>query len=164
MRTAIITGMFDPFTRGHEDLVRRAAALFDRVVILVSRNAEKQALLPEEVRMEAIRACFAGENVEVVPLEGLLADFVQRYESPVLVRGARSGVDFAYEAQLCAINLELGHVDTVVLPASGALSHISSTYARELIRYGKPLEGALPAPAAEIIGRHLNEKNTHSAD
>lgn len=159
MKTAIITGMFDPFTRGHEDLVRRAVALFDRVVILVSRNAEKKALLPEEVRMEAIRACFAGESVEVVLLEGLLADFVQRYTSPVLVRGARSGVDFTYEAQLCAINLELGKVDTVVLPASGALSHISSTYARELIRYGKPLEGALPAPAAEIIGRYLNEKH-----
>ena len=164
MRTAIITGMFDPFTRGHEDLVRRAGKLFDQVVVLISRNAEKKPLLPEEVRIEAIRACFTGERVEVVPLKGLLADFVQRYESPVLVRGARSGVDFAYEAQLCAINLELGKVDTVVLPASGELSHISSTYARELIRYGKPLEGALPAPAAEIIGRYLYEKDTHSAN
>lgn len=164
MRTAIITGMFDPFTRGHEDLVHRAETLFGRVVILVSRNAEKKPLLPEEVRMEAIRACFTGERVDVVPLEGLLADFVQRYESPVLVRGARSGVDFDYEAQLCAINRELGNIDTVVFPASGALSHISSTYARELIRYGKPLEGALPAPAAEIIGRYLNEKNSHPTD
>ena len=160
MKTAIITGMFDPFTRGHEDLVRRAEKLFDRVVILISRNAEKKPLLPEEVRMEAIRACFTEETVEVVPLEGLLADFVQRYEAPVLVRGARSGVDFDYETQLCAINLELGGVDTVVLPASGALSHISSTYARELIRYGKPLEGALPAPAAEIVGRYLGLKST----
>lgn len=159
MNTAIITGMFDPFTKGHEDLVRRAAKLFGRVVILVSRNAEKQPLLPEEVRMEAIRACFAGEDVEVVPLEGLLADFVQKYESPVLVRGARSGVDFDYEAQLCAINRELGNVDTVVLPASGALSHISSTYARELIRYGKPLEKALPAQAAEVIKRYLHENH-----
>ena len=159
MKTAIITGMFDPFTKGHEDLVRRAERLFDRVVILVSRNAENTALLPEEVRMEAIRACFVGADVEVVPLEGLLADFVQRYESPVLVRGARSGVDFDYEAQLCAINRELGGVDTVVLPSSGALSHISSTYARELIRYGKPLERALPAPAAEIITRYLHENH-----
>ena len=159
MKTAIITGMFDPFTRGHEDLVRRAERMFDRVVILVSRNAEKKPLLPEEVRVEAIRACFAGKSVEVVPLEGLLADFVQRYESTVLVRGARSGVDFDYETQLCAINLELGGVDTVVLPASGAISHISSTYARELIRYGKPLEGALPAPAAAVIERYLHETN-----
>ena len=161
MKTAIITGMFDPFTKGHEDLVRRAERLFDRVVILVSRNAEKKPLLPEGVRMEAIRACFTEETVEVVPLEGLLADFVQRYESPVLVRGARSGVDFDYEAQLCAINRELGGVDTVVLPASGELSHISSTYARELIRYGKPPEKALPAPAAAVIERYLHETNTH---
>lgn len=156
MRTAVLTGMFDPFTRGHEDLVRRALSLFGRAVVLVSRNAEKRALLPEEVRLEAIRACFPAEDVSVVPLEGLLADFVRRYESPVLVRGARNGVDFDYETQLCAINRQLGGVDTVVLPASGEFSHISSTFARELIRYGKPLEGALPAPAAEVVGRYLH--------
>ncbi len=159
MRTAVITGMFDPFTRGHEDLVRRAGALFDRVVILVSRNAEKRGLLPEEVRLDAIRACFPDGEAEPVLLDGLLADFVKRYEHPVLVRGARNGSDFDYEAQLRTINLELGGIDTVILPSAGSLSHISSTYARELIRYHKPLESALPAPAAEVIRKY--EKNTH---
>ena len=161
MRTAVITGMFDPFTKGHEDLVRRAAGLFDKVVVLVSRNAEKKGFLPEEVRVEAIRACFADGTVEPVLLDGLLADFVQRYENPVLVRGARNGTDFDYESQLFAINRELGGIDSVILPSSGALSHISSTYARELIRYGKPLEGAIPAPAIKVIERYLCEKDTH---
>ncbi len=161
MRTAVITGMFDPFTKGHEDLVRRAAKLFDKVVILVSRNAEKQGLLPEDVRMEAIRACFPDGLAEPVLLDGLLADFVQRYENPVLVRGARNGSDFDYEAQLCAINRELGNLDSVVLPSSGELAHVSSTYARELIRYKKPLDGAIPAPAVAVIERYLHENDTH---
>lgn len=161
MRTAVITGMFDPFTKGHEDLVRRAAKLFDKVVILVSRNAEKQGLLPEDVRMEAIRACFPDGLAEPVLLDGLLADFVQRYENPVLVRGARNGSDFDYEAQLCAINRELGNLDSVVLPSSGELAHVSSTYARELIRYKKPLDSAIPAPAVAVIERYLHENDTH---
>lgn len=161
MRTAVITGMFDPFTKGHEDLVNRAGKLFDKVVILVSRNAEKHGLLPEEVRVEAIRACFPNGEAEVVLLDGLLAEFVKRFENPVLVRGARNGSDFDYEAQLRAVNMELGGLDSVILPSAGALSHISSTYARELIRYGKPLEGAVPSPAAEVIGRFLHEKDSN---
>lgn len=161
MRTAVITGMFDPFTVGHEDLARRAAKLFDKVVILISRNAEKKGFLPEEVRAEMIRACFPDGEAEPVLLDGLLADFVQRYENPVLVRGARNGTDFDYEAQLCAINRALGGIESVVLPSEGALSHVSSTYARELVRYHKPLEGVLPAPAIEVIERYLHEKDTH---
>ncbi len=161
MRTAVITGMFDPFTKGHEDLVRRAARLFDKVVILVSRNAEKKGLLPEDVRVEAIRACFPDGLAEPVLPDGLLADFVQRYENPVLVRGARNGSDFDYESQLYAINRELGDLESVVLPSSGELAHVSSTYARELIRYHKPLDGAIPAPAAEVIERYLHENDTY---
>lgn len=158
-QTAVITGMFDPFTRGHEDLVRRAAALFGHVVILVSRNAEKRGLLPEAVRVEAIRACFPAGEAEVVLLDGLLADFVQRYEHSVLVRGARCGTDFEYEAQLCAINRELGDVDTVILPATGSLSHISSSYARELYRYGKPLDAALPKGTAEVVEAYRRKEH-----
>ena len=161
MRTAVITGMFDPFTVGHEDLARRAAKLFDKVVILVSRNAEKKGFLPEDVRIEAIRACFPDGEAEPVLLDGLLADFVQRYQNPVLVRGARNGTDFDYESQLCAINRALGGVDSVVLPSAGALSHVSSTYARELIRYNKPLEGAIPVPAIKVIERYLREKHSY---
>ena len=132
MRTAVLTGMFDPFTRGHEDLVRRALALFGRAVVLVSRNAEKRALLPEEVRLDAIRACFPAEEVSVVPLEGLLADFVRRYESPVLVRGARNGVDFDYETQLCAINRELGGIDSLRETAGGRAARAGGGGRREV--------------------------------
>ncbi len=161
MHTAIITGSFDPFTRGHENLVRRALNLFDQVVIVISRNGEKQSFLPERVRIDSIWACFPEKNVQVVLLEGLLAEFVRQFENPVLVRGARNGTDFDYECQLRAINLELGGVDTLVLPAAGSLSHISSTYARELIRYDRPLVGAVPPAAAAVIERYLHENHLH---
>ena len=159
MRTAVITGMFDPFTRGHENLVRRSLDLFDQVVIVISRNSEKQGFLPDRVKLDSIWACFPDKRVQVVLLEGLLADFVKQFENPVLVRGARNGTDFEYEAQLRAINMELGGIETVILPSSGSMAHISSTYARELIRYGRPLNGAVPAAAANVINRYLNEKD-----
>ncbi|MBE6579567.1 MAG: pantetheine-phosphate adenylyltransferase [Ruminococcaceae bacterium] len=159
MRTAVITGMFDPFTRGHENLVRRSLDLFDQVVIVISRNAEKQGFLPDRVKLDSIWACFPDKRVQVVLLEGLLAEFVKQFENPVLVRGARNGTDFEYEAQLRAINMELGGIETVILPSSGSMAHISSTYARELIRYGRPLNGAVPTPAANVINRYLNEKD-----
>lgn len=159
MRTAVITGMFDPFTRGHENLVRRSLDLFDQVVVVISRNSEKQGFLPDRVKLDSIWACFPDKRVQVVLLEGLLADFVKQFENPVLVRGARNGTDFEYEAQLRAINMELGGIETVILPSSGSMAHISSTYARELIRYGRPLHGAVPTPAANVINRYLNEKD-----
>ena len=159
MRTAIVSGMFDPFTRGHENLVRRALELFDQVVIVISRNSEKQGLLPDRVKLDSIWACFPDKRVQVVLLEGLLADFVKQFENPVLVRGARNGTDFEYEAQLRTINLELGGIDTVILPSAGSMAHISSTYARELIRYGRPLNGAVPKPAIGVIEAYLNEKD-----
>ncbi len=162
MRTAILTGMFDPFTRGHEDIARRASALFERTVVLISRNAEKKGLLPLDVRTQAIRACFPNGEIEVCVLDGLLADFVKRYENPVLVRGARNGTDFDYEAQLRAINLALGGLDTLILPSDGSLSHISSSFARELIRYQKPLENAIPRPAANVIEGYLHENHLYS--
>lgn len=159
MTTGILTGSFDPFTKGHENLVRRALNVFDQVVIVISRNGEKQGFLPEKVRLESIWACFPDKNVQVVLLEGLLAEFVHQFENPVLIRGARNGTDFDYESQLRAINLELGGVDTVIFPATGSLAHISSTYARELIRYDRPLIGAVPAPAVAVIERYLHEKH-----
>ena len=161
MATGILTGSFDPFTKGHENLVRRALNIFDQVVILISRNGEKQGFLPEQVRLDSIWACFPQKNVQVVLLEGLLAEFIQQFEDPVLIRGARNGTDFDYENQLRAINLELGGVDTVVFPATGCLAHVSSTYVRELIRYGRPLNGVVPAPAVAVIERYLHENNLY---
>lgn len=158
MNTAIISGVFDPVTVGHEDIIRRASALFDRVVIAVSVNAEKKCLFPPEVRVEALNA-LASEygNVTAIECDGLLAAFCQKYDNPVIVRGARNGSDFDYERELYIINQRLGVHESIVLPARSGLDHISSTYAREMIKYGKSLEGIIPEPALAVYKRWTGE-------
>ena len=155
MRTAILSGSFDPFTVGHLNLVRRAQNLFDRVVILVCSNIGKMAFLPDDIRVESVKACFPDGSAEVVLLDGLLAEYIQRYEHPVIVRGARNGGDFDYESQVAAMNRDIGNIDTIVLPAEGELAHISSTYARDLIRYGRSVDRIVPPETAAVIAGWL---------
>ncbi len=152
MVTAIISGTFDPITLGHLDIIQRASKMFNRVIVAVSSNAKKENLLPDDVRIDAIKASITDiPNVEVCLCQGLLAEFCNRYENPVLVRGARSGSDFDYERSLFIINKDLGVPETVILPAESGFDHISSTYVRELIKFGKSLESAVPKGAIEVI-------------
>lgn len=156
MRTAIISGTFDPITHGHMDIIARASSLFDHVVVAVSSNSAKKGFLPDEARVRAVGASVGAlGNVSVELCEGLLADFCIKYENPVIVRGARSGSDFDYERSLYIINKSLGVPETIVLPASSGMDHISSTYARELIRHKKSLENAIPDGAIKIIGEYF---------
>ena len=159
MRTAIVSGTFDPITIGHFDIITRASKLFDKVVIAVSANTKKANLLPDEVRLKAIEKSVADlENVSVALCDGLLAEFCNRYENPVLVRGARSGSDFDYERSLYIINKDLGVPESVILPAESGLDHISSTYVRELIKYGKNLDEVLPKGALEVVNDWMKNK------
>ena len=159
MKTAVISGTFDPITVGHLDVIERASKLFERVVVAVSANSEKSGLLPEKLRLEAVKAAVNGiENAEVVKCEGLLADFCRKYENPVIVRGARSGSEYDYERSLFIINKGLGAPETIVLPAESGMDHISSTYVRELIKYNKSLEGAVPEGARQVIEAYLGGK------
>ena len=152
MRTAIISGTFDPITVGHMDIITRASRLFERVVVAVSVNSEKKNLLPDEIRLESVKASVEKlQNVQVELCEGLLADFCKNYENPVIVRGARSGSDFDYERSLYVINKGFGDLETVILPANNHYIHISSTYARELIKYDKNLAGTVPDGAIGVI-------------
>ena len=159
MRTAIVSGTFDPITIGHFDIITRASKLFDKVVIAVSANTKKANLLPDEVRLKAIENSVAHlENVSVALCDGLLAEFCNRYENPVLVRGARSGSDFDYERSLYIINKDLGVPESVILPAESGLDHISSTYVRELIKYGKSLDEVIPKGALEVVNDWMKNK------
>lgn len=159
MRTAIVSGTFDPITIGHLDIISRASKLFDKVVIAVSANTKKSNLLPDKIRVKAIETSVSDlDNVSVALCDGLLAEFCNRYENPVLVRGARSGSDFDYERSLYIINKDLGVPESVILPAESGFDHISSTYARELIKYGKNLDEVLPKGALEVITDWMNNK------
>ena len=156
MRTAIISGTFDPITVGHLDVIERASKLFGKVVVAVSSNTEKNCFLPDDIRFEAVKESVAYiENASVEVCGGLLAEFCGRFEDPVIVRGARTGSEFDYERSLFVINKGLGAPETVVLPAESGMDHISSTYVRELLKYNKSLEGAVPAPAISVIENYI---------
>ena len=148
MTTAICSGSFDPITLGHLDIIRRAAACFDRVCVCVSPNAEKknQMFTPEE-KLLLVRTAVADlPNVEAELWPGLLADFAVDHGATAIVRGIRNGSDFDVEYQLALINQDIHPgLETMLLPASAAYQHFSSSMAREMIRYGQPLEKYLPA-------------------
>ena len=160
MRTAICSGSFDPITLGHLDIIRRAAACFDRVCVCVSPNAEKknQMFTPEE-KLLLVRTAVADlPNVEAELWPGLLADFAVDHGATAIVRGIRNGSDFDVEYQLALISQDIHPgLETMLLPASAAYQHFSSSMAREMIRYGQPLEKYLPASIIPLV-RDLIEK------
>lgn len=158
-KIAVVPGSFDPITTGHEDLVRRAAALFGRAELLVMTNGAKSGLFDVSERLEIASAAFEGdENISVNVCKGLLCDYVSMKDA-LIVKGARNGTDFDYEYELFEINRSLEDCETVILPAKKELQFVSSTFVRELIRFGRPLENYVPAASARVIARILAKKN-----
>lgn len=161
MRIAICSGSFDPITLGHMDLIRRAAACFDKVCVCVSPNAEKrnQMFTPEQ-KLELVRLAVEElPNVEAELWPGLLADFAVEHGANVIVRGVRNGTDYDSEAQLAMINRTIHpELETMLLPASAEYQHFSATMAREMIRYHQPLERYLPQPIIPLVQKIMQEK------
>ncbi|MBD9206601.1 MAG: pantetheine-phosphate adenylyltransferase [Clostridiales bacterium] len=156
MNIAIYPGSFDPITLGHLDIIRRAAACFDKVYVCVMVNCEKkQPMFTPERRLELIRHSVAHiSNVEVENWSGLLADYVQAKNAHILVKGVRNCADFELENQMARINQGIcPGLETLLLPASAEFEHFSSTMVREMIRYHQPLEKYVPAPVAEELMR-----------
>ena len=151
MKTAVCSGSFDPITLGHLDIIRRAAACFDRVWVCVSPNAEKrgQMFTPEQKLHLAVADL---PHVEAELWPGLLADYAVERGACTIVRGVRNGTDYDVEAQLAAINRGIHpELDTLLLSASPAYQHFSSSMAREMIRYHQPLERYLPASIIPLV-------------
>lgn len=160
MRTAICSGSFDPITLGHMDIIRRAAACFDRVCVCVSPNAEKKSqMFTPEQKLQLVRTAVAEiPNVEAELWPGLLADFAVDHHATAIVRGVRNTSDFDGEYQLALINRGIyPRLETLLLPASAEYQHFSSSMVREMIRYHQPLERYLPAPIIPLV-REMTEK------
>ena len=160
MRTAICSGSFDPITLGHMEIIRRAAACFDRVCVCVSPNAEKksQMFTPEQKLLLVRTAVAELPNVEAELWPGLLADFAVDHHATAIVRGVRNTSDFDGEYQLALINRGIyPQLETLLLPASAEYQHFSSSMVREMIRYHQPLERYLPAPIIPLV-REMTEK------
>ena len=143
--TAIFTGSFDPFTIGHDDIVRRALPLFSRIVIGVGVNERKQYMLSAEERCAAIRRIYASEpKVEVKTYSDLTVDFARREGAAYIIKGVRSVKDFEYEREQADINRQLSGVETLLLYAAPPLSSVSSSMVRELIHFGQDVSRYLP--------------------
>ena len=148
MRKGVFVGSFNPFTVGHDSIVRRALPLFDRLVIgVVGDNVQKPMLLPAEERIKSIRALYAGEPaIEVKAYYGLAVDFARAEGARFIVKGVRSAKDFEYEREQADVNRQItdGEVETILLYAEPQLSSISSSMVRELQHFGQDVSQFLP--------------------
>lgn len=151
MKIAIFPGSFDPITVGHVDLVRRAAPLFDKIIVAVGINAQKKYLFDLEQRLSWLEDVFSDDdNVEVDSYEGLTAHFCQKRNAKYLLRGLRNASDFDYEKTISQLNHIVGEgIETVFLISQPAFSHISSTIVREIIK-GKGDASSFLPPEVKI--------------
>ncbi|MDB5069410.1 MAG: Phosphopantetheine adenylyltransferase [Candidatus Eremiobacteraeota bacterium] len=151
--SAIYPGSFDPMTRGHLDVIQRASAIFDKVVVAVVVNPQKRdPLFSLDEREEMIRkACADLENVEVTHFRGLLANFVQRVGATVIVKGLRVVSDFEGEMSTALMNRSLSGVDTVFLPSDPRWSFVSSTLVKEVFNLGADVAKYVPPAVLQVM-------------
>jgi pantetheine-phosphate adenylyltransferase len=137
-RNAVYPGTFDPITNGHTDLVRRAASIFDKVVVAIASNAGKTPLLPLEMRVELARQVLAElPNVEVTGYAELTIEFARKHKLSVIIRGLRAVSDFEFEFQLANMNRHLARdIETVFLTPQEQFTFISSSLVREIAILG----------------------------
>ncbi len=145
MKRAIFPGTFDPFTIGHESVVRRALTFMDEIVISIGINENKNSYFPLSQREEMIRRFYREEpRIRVMSYNSLTVDFAREVEAPFIVRGIRTVKDFEYEETIADINRKLAGVETILLFTEPELTGISSTIVRELLRYNKDISSFLP--------------------
>lgn len=153
MLKAVYPGTFDPFTRGHEDVVRRASNLFNEIVIGVADSKSKGPLFTAAERVAMAREIFAGfPNVRVLGFSGLLMEFVRSVGARVVLRGLRAVSDFEYEFQMAGMNRNLyPEVETLFITPAEQYLFVSSTIVREIARFGGDVSGFVSAPVAAAL-------------
>ena len=166
MKTAIYPGSFDPVTLGHLNIIKRAAACFDRLIVCVMINSKKQGMFTPEERVELLKKATARfPNVEVDYSEGLLAAYAKRRRAHVVVKGLRAVSDFEQEVQMAVINRKLNPgletlnpgLETMFLASSEKYTYLSSTIVKEMARYGADLGEFLPREIVDDVNRRMQE-------
>ncbi|MEO8245617.1 MAG: pantetheine-phosphate adenylyltransferase [Chloroflexota bacterium] len=157
-RIAVFPGSFDPMTNAHLDVARRAATLFDGLIVGVLNNQKKQPLFPIEERVDLIRASLAGlgDHVTVTAFDGLTVEFARSHAAGFIVRGLRAVSDFEAELQMAHTNRRLApEVDTTFLMSALEFGYLSSSLAKEVAMFGGDIAGMVPEPvAAALRGRY----------
>ena len=149
-------GSFDPVTLGHLDVIARASARFDEVVVAVLENPSKQGLFTVDERIALLEAEVAGYgNVTVDRFEGLLVDFCNERGIGLVCKGLRAVSDFEYELQMAQMNQRIGPVETVFLTTSPEHSYLSSSLVKEVARFGGTIDHAVPPRVAEALRAKL---------
>jgi pantetheine-phosphate adenylyltransferase len=155
MRRAVCPGSFDPPTNGHLDVIGRASALFDEIVVAVLVNKNKKSLFTVDERMAMLREIVAPyPNVRVDSFHGLLVDYCRDNDIRAIVKGLRVVTDFEYELQMAQMNQRLSGVDTLFMSTSPDYSFVSSSLVKEVATYGGDVAHLLP----ESVHRHLLER------
>ena len=159
MSIAIYPGSFDPVTLGHLNIIRRAAACFDTVIVCVMINSKKQGMFLPEERVELLRkATKRFSNVEVDFSDELLAAYAKRRRARVVVKGLRAVSDFEQEVQMAVINRHLNpELETMFLASSEKYTYLSSTIVKEMARYGANLAEFVPWEIVDDVSRRMRE-------
>jgi len=158
MRRAVCPGSFDPVTNGHLDVIRRAAGLFDEVIVAVLVNDSKQGLFSVEERLEMITSStrrLGLDNVGVAGFSGLLVDFCRDHDVVAIVKGLRAVSDFDFELQMAQMNHSLAGVDTVFLPTSPEWSFLASSLVKEVARFGGDVSQLVPSDVLSRLTERL---------
>ncbi len=161
---AIYPGTFDPITRGHIEIIKRASKIFSHLIIGIAEDTNKSPLFSLSDRVDMAKAEIAkienGDlNIEVLPFSGLLVDFAEHSKAVVIIRGLRAVSDFEYEFQMSYMNHKINsRVETLFIPANEAGHFISSRFVKEMARLGGEIEGFVSKEIAQKLYAHFNKK------
>lgn len=160
MKKAIFPGTFDPPTKGHFDIIKRAAKLVDKLYIAIAVNtAKKGSCFSTEEKQEMLQKITKKmKNVEVIHFSGLIVDLAQKLSADCIIRGVRAFSDAEHEFSMALANRALSKIETLFLVSDEKLSHISSTLIREIAYFGGSLEEFVPKPIEQMIRKHLKRK------
>lgn len=157
-KLAVFPGTFDPLTLGHTDLIHRASSIFDKVLVAVAESPAKHTLFSLSERVQAIKDTFDNySNIEVIGFTGMLPDLLKEKNAKVLVRGIRTVADYDYEMSLSGMyRMVMPQVEIVMLPASGNLTFVSSTFVRDIIIHRGDISKFAPETVVQLAKKHYS--------